>query len=346
LSARQGAEIVKAVELNGYDGFESLRVVEVEKPEPGASEVLIEVRAAGINYAEIELTKGRYHVPKQLPFVMGFEASGVVAEVGSQVEHYKLGDRVTSVVSSGGYAEYAIAHAGCAIPIPEGVSFAEAATIPIQGLSAYSLLKLAAKPQATESVLVQSAAGGVGLYLIQLLKIMGVKKVIALASSKEKLDLVKGLGADLTFNYSDPGWADGVRAATSGNGVDVVLETASGEIGEESFKLIAPFGRMIVFGAKNIYDTLSPEKVRQLIYKNQSLIGFNFPSLQPQQIAECVPHLLDLISRQNVKLFAPASFPLTKVKTAFETFSSRQTIGKVVLLPQPETQFQTTGKSF
>jgi NADPH2:quinone reductase len=327
---------VKAIELSGYEGFKSLRVVEVEKPKPGAKEILIEVRAAGINYAEIELTNGKYHVPKQLPFVMGFEASGIVAEVGSQVKNHKLGDRITSIVSSGGYAEYAVADGDFAIPIPEGISFAEAATIPIQGMSAYSLLRFAAKPQATESVLVQSAAGGVGLYLVQLLKIMGVKKVIALASSKEKLDLVKSLGADLTFNYSEPGWADGVRAATSGKGVDVVLEAASGEVGRESFKLIAPFGRMIVFGAKNIHDTISPEKVRQLIHGNQSLIGFNFPSLQAQQIAECVPGLLDLISHQKIKLFANTSFPLANVRTAFEALSSRQTIGKVVLMPYRE----------
>jgi NADPH2:quinone reductase len=328
---------VKAVELNGYEGFQSLRVVEVEKPRPGAKEILIEVRAAGINYAEIELTNGKYQVPKQLPFVMGFEASGIVAEVGSQVKNHELGDRITSIVSSGGYAEYAVADAGFAIPIPEGVSFAQAATIPIQGLSAYSLLKFAARPQATESVLVQSAAGGVGLYLVQLLRIMGVKNVLALASSKEKLDLVKRLGADLTFNYSDSGWADGVRAATCGKGVDVVLEAASGKVGEESFKLIAPFGRMVVFGAKNIHDTISPEKVRQLIYGNQSLIGFNFPSLQPQQIAECVPDLLELISHQKIKLFANTSFPLANVRMAFEALSSRRTIGKVVLMPCQET---------
>lgn len=335
---------MKAIELNGYEGFQSLRVVEVDRPSPGAQEILIEVRAAGINYAEIELTKGKYQVPKQLPFVMGFEASGIVAEVGSQVRNHKVGDKITSIVSSGGYAEYAVADASFAIPIPSGISFAEAATIPIQGLSACSLLKFAAKPQTMESVLVQSAAGGVGLYLVQLLKIMGVKNVIALASSQEKLDLVKNLGADLTFNYSDRAWADEVRAATGGKGVNVVLEAASGEVGDESFKLIAPFGRIVVFGAKNIYDTVSPEKVRQLIYKNQSLIGFNFPSLRPQQIAQCVPDLLERIYRREIKLFANSSFPLANVRTAFEALSSRRTIGKVVLTPSQETQ--TIGRSF
>ncbi len=324
---------MKAVELSGFEGFKSLSVVEVEKPKPGASEVLIEVKAAGINYAEVELTKGKYQVFKKLPFIMGFEASGIVVEVGSRVKNLKVGDKITSLVSGGGYAEYATADAGAAIPIPDCISFAEAPTITVQGLSAYTLLKFAAKPQATESVLIQAAAGGVGLYLLQLAKLMGVKKVIALASSKGKIDLITSLGADVGINYSDRNWGDQVREASGGKGVDIVLEAASGEVGEESFKLIAPFGRIVVFGAKNIHDTLSSEKIQQLIYKNQSLIGFNFPSLRPDQITECVPSLLDLISRGKVKLFANNSFPLAEVERAFEALSKRHTIGKVVLTP-------------
>lgn len=127
-----------------------------------------------------------------------------------------------------------------------------------------ALLSPSAKPRATESVLVQSAAGGVGLYLVQLLKIMGVKRVIALASSKEKLDLVKSLGADLTFNYSEPDWADGVRAATDGSGVDVVLEAASGEVGEESFKLACAIW--------------PDDRIRREEYTRHPLIGKNPPA--------------------------------------------------------------------
>ena len=183
---------MKAIELSGLEGpSESLRVADVEKPEPGESQILIEVKAAGINFAELELTSGRYPAFKPLPYVLGFEAAGIIAEVGSQVKRLKVGDAITTIVSSGGYAEYATADANLAIPVPIGISFAEASTIPIQGLSAYALLKFAAKPQGHETVLIQAAAGGVGLFLVQLAKIMGVKQVIALASAKEKLDLVK-----------------------------------------------------------------------------------------------------------------------------------------------------------
>jgi len=324
---------MKAIELNEYCGIDCLKIIDVEKPRPGANEILLKVRAAGINFAEMELTKGKYKIPKNPPFIMGFEASGVVAEVGSQVKNPQVGDKITAIVSSGGYAEYATADANLAIPVPAALSFAEATTIPIQGISAYTLLKFAARPQPNESVLIQAAAGGVGLYLVQLAKSMGVKKVIGLASTQEKLDLITSLGADVAINYSHRNWTDRVREVTNGNGVDVVLEAASGEVGEECLKLIAPFGRMVVFGARNIHDTFPPEKMQQLIYRNQTVIGFNFPSLRPEQIAASVPDLLKLVSQRKIRLFANNSYPLAEVKAAFRALASRETIGKIVLTP-------------
>jgi NADPH:quinone reductase len=324
---------MKAVHLTGYEGIDSLRIVEVDSPTPGPNQILIQVKAAGINFAEIELVRGRYVVPKTVPFTMGFEGAGVVVALGSQVTNFKIGDRVTTIVASGGYADYAIADAGSAIPIPDGVSFAEASSIPVQGLSAFAILKLAAKPQPTESLLIQAAAGGVGLYLIQLAKIMGVKTVIALVGSERKLALVRSIGADVAINYSESDWAEQVRSATGGKGVDIVLEAASGEVGAQSFKLMAPFGRMVMFGARNIHDSLGPDKLQQLIYKNQSITGFNIPSLQPEQIAGCVPLLLSLISQGKVKLFADNLYPLAEVRTAFQAISDRHTVGKVVLTP-------------
>ena len=324
---------MRAVVLNGYEGAKSLRIVDVDKPQPAPSEILIQVKAAGINFAELELIEGRYQVPKEVPFIMGFEAAGIVIEAGHKVKSLKPGDRVTSIVSSGGYAEYTIADASAAIPIPDGLSFAEASTIPIQGLSAYALLIYAAKLQPGESILIQSAAGGVGLYLTQLAKLMGSPCVVGLGSTNEKVQLLKRLGADVTVNYSNEGWADQVREATGGKGIEVVLEQASGEVSDECFKLIAPFGRVIMFGAKNVHDTLPPEKVRQLIFQNQSITGFNFPSLQPSQIAGCVRPLLELIRSGQVKLFAQHSFALADVGKAYEAMSSRRTMGKIVLIP-------------
>ena len=326
---------MKAVELNGYEGLESLRVVEVPMSQISENECLIEVKATGINFAELELTHGRYTVGKNPPFIMGFEAAGVVHDVGAAVKNLRVGDRVTTIVSSGGYADFATAAAEMTIPIPPGVSFAEAVTIPIQGLTAYLLLKEIARVKNSDSVLIQAAAGGVGSLLVQLAKIFGVKNVIALVGSQEKVCFVQSLGADVVIDSSAADWADRVREATDGRGADVVLEAASGEFGKQSYRLLAPFGRMVLFGARNIYDTFAPEHLQQLIYNNQTLICFNIPSYKPELLAASIGPLLELIASGRLKLFAETQFPLQRVREAFEALASRRTVGKVVLIPDP-----------
>lgn len=324
---------MKAVQLTGTEGLSSLRLAEVEKPTPGPTEILIEVKATGLNFAEIQQTRGLYPVGKPFPFVMGFEAAGIVAALGSEVTSLSIGQRVAAIVSSGGFADYATTDAGAAFPIPAAVSFAEATSIVVQGLSAYALLKLAAKPQPTDTVLVQSAAGGVGLFLVQLLKIMGVKQVIALAGSDDKLAFVKDLGADTVINYSKPDWAAKVLEATAGRGVDLVLEAASGDIGAQSFKLLAPFGREVMYGAQNMYDTFTSEQVTQLIAKQQSVSGFNITTTPQSQLGVCLSELLPLVAEGKLKFHVGASFPLAEFASAFEALASRKTIGKVVMLP-------------
>ena len=226
---------MRALELNGFDGVDSLTLVEAARPEPSPTEILIDVKAAGMNYAELELIRGKYPPGRPLPYVFGFEASGIVAAVGSGVRNFAVGDRVAAAVSSGGYASYATADSNFAFAIPDGVTFAEAASITVQGLTAYSLLKLAARPQAHESILIQAAAGGVGIFLVQLAKLLGAKQVIALAGSDSKLELVRELGADVAINYTEAGWAESVLRATGGRGVDIVLEAVSGTVGNGAF---------------------------------------------------------------------------------------------------------------
>lgn len=220
-----------------------------------------------------------------------------------------------------------------AIPIPDGMPFAEATTLPIQGLSAYALLKLAARPRRGESVLVQAAAGGVGLYLVQLAKRLGFERVIALASSRDKLDLVSGLGADATVDYAEAGWPERVREATGGRGVDVVLEMSGGDVAQACLELVAPFGRVVVYGARNMYDSLSPEQLTRLIRGNQSLVFFNVPTQRPESLSACIPDLLALVAQGKVRAYARERFPLADARRAFEALASRRTIGKLVLVP-------------
>jgi NADPH2:quinone reductase len=329
---------MRAIELTSYTGFRALRLVETTKPKAGPGQVLIEVKASGINFAELELTHGRYPTGQTPPFIMGFEAAGTVAEIGPGVANVRTGDPVAAIVNSGGYAEFTVADAAACIPIPPGVSFSEATTIPIQGLSAYALLELAARPRTTDTLLIQAAAGGVGLYLVQLAKAaFGVKTVVALASSPQKLDLVRSLGADVAIDYAQPDWPIQVRRALGADfskGVDIVLESVSGEAGRESFKLLAPFGRMILFGARNIHDTLVSDQLRQLITANQTITGFNIPSVPRDLLVPLVPKLLGHIAGGKVRIFAGQSYPFAKVTAAFDALASRNTIGKVVLTPQ------------
>jgi NADPH2:quinone reductase len=323
---------MKAIQLTGLNGFDDLRVVEVERPKPGPGEILLEVRAAGVNFAELEQTTGKYPLFKPLPFVMGFEAAGVVTEMGVEVNGLKRGDRVTGIVASGGFAEFAVADAANLIPIPDNVDFNQATTIAIQGVTAYALLKYAAEPKG-KTVLIQAAAGGVGLFLVQLAKILGAKKIIALASSWEKLQLIKELGADAVIDYSKDGWTVDVLNETDGKGVDIVFEMASGKTGDDSISLAAPFGRVVFYGAKNMYTTLNERQMQQLIHKNQTFVGFNIPTYEPEKLGPCVSPLLQLISEGKVKLFAKNIFSLERVKEAFEAIAGRNTIGRVVLVP-------------
>lgn len=324
---------MKAVQLTGFGSFENLKVVDITKPTPQAREILIRVEAAGINFAELEMVKGRYPSGKALPFVMGFEAAGTVVETGALANGIKVGNRVAAIVSSGGFAEFAVADASRAIPIPEGVSAAEATTIPVQGLTAYALLKLVAKPQLDESLLIQAAAGGVGLYLVQLAKHFGLRKVVALAGTKEKCDLVRQLGADVAIDYSQGNWADLVREATGGKGMDVILEAAAGDVGRESFTLLAPFGRVVLFGAKNVHETFEAQQIQRLVHGNQTVIGFNLPTMKPELLGRCVADLLTLVMERKLKLFAESVFPLDQARAAFDALASRKTVGKVVLVP-------------
>ncbi|MCU1247234.1 MAG: NADPH:quinone oxidoreductase family protein [Edaphobacter sp.] len=325
---------MKAIQLHGFEGPGSARLVDIDRPKRGANEILIEVKASGINYADALQTYGKYPTfGKEVPFTLGFEAAGIVRELGPGVTNVKIGDPVAAAVSSGGYAEYALAAGAAVIPLPSGLSFAEAAALPIQGMSAYTMLKYAVMPVAPSSVLVQAAAGGVGLFLVQLARHFGIGKVIALASSSEKLQLAKTLGADESINYTEADWPDQVRRATDGRGVDVVLQMSTGQVGKESFKLAAQGGRIVIFGAENYHDSINTEQVRQLIWQNQTIAGFAFPALSPIQIAESQPLFMDLVRAGKLRILAEHVFPLADAAVAIEMLLSRKTMGKVVLRP-------------
>lgn len=325
--------MMRAIQLKEYGGPEVLNLVELEKPVPKGHEVLIEIKAIGVNYADTARREGKYVVKTPLPFIPGAEIAGVVAEVGDQVTKIKLGTRIVTLIESGGYADFALADERAVIPIPEQLDFHTAAALPLQGLSAYHILKTMGRLEKGESVLIHAAAGGVGTIAVQLAKLMGAGKVIATASSEEKLLLAKEMGADVLINYTEPDWDRQVLDATSGRGVNVALEMAGGEVFNKTVKCLATFGRLVIFGAA------SGEQSRfypsTLMARNQSVIGFFLPQImrKPDLLQPSLEELFAYLRQGKLKLTIGGVFPLQEAANVHTLLQSRKTHGKLILEP-------------
>ncbi|MFE8700433.1 zinc-binding alcohol dehydrogenase family protein [Cytobacillus sp. FJAT-54145] len=324
---------MKAVQFTEYGGPDVLKVVDVDKPTPKENEVLIEVHAIGVNYADTARREGQYVVPTPLPFVPGAEVAGVVVEVGDKVTNIKPGSRVVTLIGSGGYADYALADARSVIPLVEQLSYETAVALPLQGLSAYHILKTMGRLEEGETVLVHAAAGGVGTIAVQLAKIFGAGKVIATASSDEKLSLAKELGADVLINYTKDGWEKEVLEATGGKGVDVALEMAGGDVFNKTLKCLATFGRLVIYGvASGEQASFHPSL---LMGRNQSVIGFFLPQImrKPQLLQASLQELFTYLGDGRLQLKIGEVFSLDEAAKVHDLMQSRKTTGKLVLVP-------------
>lgn len=322
---------MKAIVVEEFGEPEVLRHVEVERPVPGEREVLVEVRSAGINYADTMRRRNQYLIEQELPFVPGSEVAGVVAEVGEGVEEVTAGDRVVALVGTGGYAEYAVAPSEAIIPLPEGLDFDEAAALPLQGLTAYHILSTSGAMREGESVLVHAAAGGVGTLAVQMAKLMGAGKVIATASSRTKLDLADSLGADVLIEYTDEDWPERVREATYGDGADVILEMVGGDFPEKNLRCLNVFGRMVVYGAASRdRGSLVPAG---LMKRCHSVVGFYLPQImsRPDLFAPSLREMLGWISSGDLQLVIGARYPLEEAAEAHRALEGRETTGKIIL---------------
>lgn len=322
---------MKAIRINETGGPEVMHLEEIEKPTPKAGEVLIRIAAAGINYADLAQRQGAYLTRTRTPMTIGFEIAGTVEALGDGVSSPQVGSRVVAL-TAGGYAEYTTALANTVIPIPNNLDFASAAAFPVQGITAYQLLHESTRLQSGESVLVHAAAGGVGTLAIQLAKLMGAKTVVGTASSDKKLALVRELGADAAINYTEDTWADQVKQATNGNGPDVILEMVGGDIAEKSLQILAPFGRMVVYGAAGGQGVQFSGI--QLMYKNQSIVGYWLTSWmsRPDKTAEAAQALMQYLASGQLRIIVGSTFPLESAADAHKAIAERKTTGKVVLV--------------
>jgi NADPH2:quinone reductase len=320
--------------VNEFGGPEKLILHDVPMPSAGDGQIVIKVEASGVNFADSLQRQNKNVVPTSLPYLPGYEVAGIVTELGKGVENISLGDRVVAMLpGGGGYAQYAVTPSYLAAVIPPTISAQESLALQVQGLTAYLMLKDGAKLQPGQTVLIHSAAGGVGTLLVQIAKQMGAGKIIATASNVEKLAVAKSLGADELINYTESNWVQKVKDATGGKGVDLILDGTGGEILQTSFSCLTPFGRLINFG--NASGGSTSIDAFTLINDNLILQGFGLASyfVKPDLMQEAYQYLFSQAATGKLKVHIGQTFPLKDASESHRQMENRKTTGKIVLIP-------------
>jgi NADPH:quinone reductase len=321
---------VKAIQVQKLGGPEVLELTEMPMPEPKPGQVRLRVQAVGLNFADILNVNGEYLTRARTPFVPGMEMAGVIDALGEGVTGLELGQLVAAL-GPGAFAEYAVVHAAAVFPIPAILNAREAAALPVSYYTAYFALRTLGHAKSGETVLIEAGAGALGTATIQLAKAMGLK-IIALASSEEKLELTRSLGADHAFlNTGD--YRDLVLEATGGKGVDIMCSIVGGPGFQDRLTMMASQGRVMVIGnASRESANLTPTA---LMTKNLSVIGVWLTPLVSDAPAmlEASQFIGPLIASGKVKPIVGRAFKLEDAAEAFTFMLSRQNTGKVVIEP-------------
>jgi NADPH2:quinone reductase len=315
---------MRAIQMSEYGGPEVLELVELPIPEPRDGEVLIRVARAGLNFADTHRRTNSYLAKDELPLVPGSEVAGVREDTGQ---------RVVALSGDGGYAEYATAPAALTFPIPDDVDDATALALVLQGLTAWHLYRTSGRVAAGESVVVHSAAGGVGSLAVQLGRPMGAGRVIATASTQDKRDLALELGADVAIDGAAEGLTERIVEANLGAPVDVVFEMAGGPIFDASLAALAPFGRLVTYGiASGENNTV---RSGDLMRRSRAVVGFWLMHCigRPTMIDEALADLFGRVERGELRVVTGPAYPLEQAARAQTDLAERRTTGKVTLDP-------------
>jgi NADPH:quinone reductase len=315
---------MRAIQMTEFGGPEVLRLAELPSPVPAPGEGLIRVRRAGLNFADTHTRTNSYVQKAELPLVPGGEVAGTLEETG---------ERVVALVGSGGYAELAVAPSERIFPIPDAVDDGTALALVIQGTTAWHLLRTAARMAPGESVVVHSAAGGVGSLATQLASAFGAGRVIATASSEEKRDLARALGAEVAVAPDPDGLTERLIEANEGRALDVVLDSSGGEVFEASIKALAPFGRIVVNGIAT--GEANQVRTGSLLRHSRSVIGFYlFHALErPGMFAEALSDLFARAAAGELRAIVGQTYPLEQAPQAQIDLTGRRTTGKLLLDP-------------
>ena len=315
---------MRAIQITELGGPEVLTLTELPDPQPGPGQVLVEVTGVGVNYADTHLTEGSYLTRTELPVVPGSEVAGRTPD----------GRRVVGLTGGGAYAEKAVVPEALAVDVPEGIGDGEALALLVQGLTAWHLLRTCARLQPGESVVVQSATGGTGGMTLQLARVFGAGRVIATASSQEKRDLAVKLGADAAVSDEAEGYAERLIEANGGKRVDVVLDAVGGPVFDAAQHALAPFGRLVTFGAASRVSGSPIDPVR-VMKRNLVIAGFWLTPILglPGMYREPMAELLQLAADGRIHPVVGGEYPLAEAPRAHEDLLARRSTGKLVLKP-------------
>jgi len=325
---------MRAVRCKTWGGPETLVVEDVPAPRAGAGAVVVDVKAAGVNFPDVLMIQGRYQIRPQLPFTPGVELAGIVKETGSGVTHVKPGDAVVANVEFGAFAEQCVVPEARLVPLPRGVDFAAAAGFTVAYGTAWHALKDRGQLKAGETLLVLGAAGGVGLAAVELGAAMGAR-VIAAASSAAKLAVCRAHGAAETIDYATEDLRERVRALAGEKGVDVVYDPVGGALSEPALRSVGWRGRFLVIGFAGGEIPRLPANLPLL--KGSAIVGVYWgewlrrePEASRREMAELAGWLAD----GRVKPHVSARYPLARTADALVALAQRTVTGKVVIEPE------------
>jgi NADPH2:quinone reductase len=312
---------MRAVRVKGFGDVDQLELVELPDPEPQPGQVRIRVEASGLNYADVMQRAGLYPGGPKPPFISGLEAAGVV-EAG---ENLPIGARVMVVSAGGCHAERLCVSAAACMPVPDSMSFIEAAAFPVQYLTAYHALTTVGRAIQGETVLIHAAAGGVGTAAVQIAKLLGMR-VIGTASSEEKRARVLELGADEAFSYEEFD-----QKLNGKNAPALILEGVGGDLFRRSLAILPSLGRLVVYGAAS--KEVQPIDTLKLLFRSQGVFGLHLNAIfeRPNLMGESVKRLFDWIGQERLKMQVGHVLSLAQIREAHELISSRKSYGKIIL---------------
>jgi NADPH2:quinone reductase len=325
---------MKAVLCKSWGLPETLVVEELPDVVPGPGQVAIDIQAAGVNFPDVLIIQNKYQAKPELPFTPGSELAGVVRAVGDGVTHFKAGDKVLAFVNHGAFAQQIAVPTHMLMPMPPGLDFDTAAAVTLTYGTSHHAVVDRAQLKTGETMLVLGAAGGVGLAAIEIGKALGAK-VIAAASSDEKLAVCKQHGADATINYSTQDLREAIKSATGGKGPDVIYDPVGGIYAEPAFRSIAWRGRYLVIGFANGEIPKLPLNLPLL--KGASLVGVfwgEFAKREPKANLAAMQELMKWIAEGKIRPHISGRYALSETPRALNDMAARKVTGKVVIQPQ------------